>query len=112
MHQTLLLCAGILGLSLVLSVSIYVFGRLRIAQQATVQKLLERGAPEADLLRSAGFVDRGTRDLRRGLFLIGLGLAWSIVTYFLGGPAWIMGTFPVTIGVVYLLFRLVDGRAR
>lgn len=112
MQQTLIACAGILGMSLVLSVAIYAFGRLRIEQQTTLQKLIDRGVPDEQLLRSAGLAERGGRDLRRGLLLIGIGLSWSTVTYFVGGSAWIFGVFPVTIGAVYVLFRALDGRSR
>jgi hypothetical protein len=81
MQQTLVICAAILGLSLVLSVAVYVFGRLRIEQQTTLQKLIERGLTDDQLLRSAGLAERGSRDLRRGLLLIAVGLSWSIVTF-------------------------------
>ena len=104
--------AGILGISVILSVSIYVFARLRIEQERTVQKLIDRGIQGEELLRSAGLTDRGSRDLRRGLLLIALGLSWSLVTFFAGGSAWIAGLFPIFIGLVYVLFRVLDGRPR
>lgn len=112
MHQPLVICAGILGLSLILSVAIFVFGRLRIEQQRTLQRLVDRGVSGDELVRSAGLAERGGRDLRRGLLLIGVGLSWSTVTFFIGGRAWILGVFPVTIGLVYVLFRVLDGRPR
>ena len=37
-------------------------------------------------------------DLRRGLLLIAVGLAWSIVTFFVGGKAWMAGIVPVMLG--------------
>ncbi len=110
MQQTLVICAGILGLSLVLSVAVFVFGRLRIEQQTTLQKLIDRGVADDQLLGCAGLADRGGRDMRRGLLLIAIGLSWSTVTFFVGGPAWIVGVFPVTIGAVFVLFRALDGR--
>ncbi|HLA78625.1 MAG TPA: hypothetical protein VJU18_13685 [Vicinamibacteria bacterium] len=112
MHQPLVVCAGILGLSLILSVAIFVFGRLRIEQQRTLQRLVDRGISGDELVRSAGLAERGARDLRRGLLLIGIGLSWSTVTFLIGGRAWILGVFPVTIGLVYVLFRVLDGRPR
>ena len=102
--------AGILGLSVILSISIYAFARLRIEQERTLQKLIERGLSGDDLLRSAGLADRGSRDLRRGLLLIAIGLSWSTCTFFVGGNAWTFGAFPVAIGSVYVLFRVLDGR--
>ena len=104
--------AGILGLSLILSVSIYVYARLRIEQERTVQKLIERGLQGEELLRSAGLADRGSKDLRRGLLLIAIGLSWSTFTFFVGGTAWIAGIVPVTIGLVFVLFKVLDGKPR
>lgn len=104
--------AGIVGLGLVLSVSIYIFGRLRIEQEKTLQKLIDRGVSGEDLLRSAGLVERGARDLRRGLLLIAVGLSWSTVTSLMGGDAWKLGGFPAMIGLTYVLFRVLDVRRR
>ena len=104
--------AGILGISLILAVSVYVFARLRIEQERTLQKLIDRGLTGDDLFRSAGLAKRGNRDVRRGLLLIGVGLSWSTVTFFVGGTAWMMGVVPVTIGAVYVLFWVLDGRPR
>ena len=112
MEQPLVMSAGILGIALVLSVAIYVNGRLRIEQLKTLQKLAERGVSGDELLQSAGLAERGGRERRRGLLLIGVGLAWSAVTFFLGGKAWIFGVFPVTIGAVYMLLRYLDDRSR
>lgn len=112
MEQSLVVLGGILGLSLILSVVVYVFGRLRIEQQRTIQKLIDRGIAGDELLRFAGVPEPRTRDLRRGLLLIGIGLSWSVVTFFVGGKAWMMGLVPVTIGLVFVLFRVLDGRPR
>lgn len=110
--QATLMSAGILGLSLILSVSIYAFGRLRIEQERTLQKLIDRGLSGDELVRASGLADRGRKDLRRGLLLSGIGLSWSTVTYFVGGSAWIAGIFPVALGAVYLSLWVLDGRAR
>jgi len=111
MHTSIEL-AAILGLSLILAVAVYAFARLRIEQERTLQKLIERGLSGDELLRSAGLTDRGSRDLRRGLLLIGVGLSWSLVTGFLGGSAWMFGAVPLTLGAVYVLLRVLDGRPR
>jgi hypothetical protein len=110
--QTSVAFAGILGIALILSVSIYVFGRLRIEQQNTLQKMIDRGVSGDELLRAAGFVDLGSRDLRRGLLLIGVGVSWSTVTFFAGGGAWMFGIVPLTMGAVFVLLRVLDGRPR
>lgn len=110
--QSLVTVAGILGGSMILAVMVHTAGRLRIEQQRTLQKLVERGLSGDELLRAAGLGDRGSRDLRRGLFLMGIGSSWSVVTFFIGGKAWIFGFFPVTIGLAYVALRALDARAR
>jgi hypothetical protein len=104
--------AGILGISLILSVGVYVFGRLRIEQERTLHKLIDRGMSGEELLRSAGLAGQSSKDLRRGLLLVALGLSWSTVTFFVGGTAWMAGIVPVAIGLTLLLFRFLDGRMR
>jgi hypothetical protein len=104
--------AAIIGVAVILAVSIYGFARLRIEQERTLQKLIDRGVSGDELIRAAGFSDRGSRDLRRGLLLIGAGGAWSLTTFFIGGTAWIMGAFPIALGLVFVLFRVLDGKSR
>lgn len=111
MQQTILLIAGILGMSLILSVVVHTFGRLRIEQQKTLQKLIEQGVPGADLLQIAGIDTRVNRDRRFAMLLIALGAGWSSVTFFIGGWAWIIGFFPIVVGAAYLLLRKLDARA-
>lgn len=110
--ESMIVAAGILGGSLILAVVIYVVGRLRIEQQRTLQALVERGVAGDELLRASGVTDPRSRDLRRGLLLIGVGIAWSAVTFFMGGRAWTLGAFPITVGLVYVAFRVLDGRSR
>lgn len=100
----------IAGVSLILAVGLYAFSRIRIEQERTLQKLIERGAPGDALLVVAGIRGRGARDLRRGLLLVGVGVAWSVVTYTIGGSAWVFGVVPISIGVVLVLFRMLNGR--
>ena len=101
--------AVVAGLALILSVSVYSFARLRIEQERTLQRLIDRGMSGDELIRAAGLSNRGSRDLRRGLFFIAVGLAWSVTTFFIGGTAWIMGGFPIAIGLVFLLLKTLDG---
>lgn len=102
----------ILGLSAILSVCIYAFARIRIEQERTLQKLIDRGLSGDELVRAAGIASRHDRDLRRGLLLVGVGLSWSAVTFLQGGKAWMLGIVPVTIGLVYVLLRMLNGRSR
>jgi hypothetical protein len=104
--------AGVIGLALTLSVTIYMFGRLRIEQERSYQKLIDRGLAGEELLRSAGIADRGRRDLRRGILLIAVGVAWSGFTVGIGGDAWTWGIVPITFGVVLVLLGILDGRFR
>jgi hypothetical protein len=104
--------AGLLGLALILSVSIYGYSRLRIERERTLQKLMERGLSPDEFLRAAGVGPPRQSDLRRGVLLIGVGLTWSVATFFVGGPAWRMGGAPIAIGLVYVLLWALDGRSR
>jgi hypothetical protein len=111
--EPFVLLAGIIGLSLILAVTIYGVARLRIEQQRTMQKLLDRGAGAEELARVVGVVDRPRQDLRRGLLLIAAGVAWSTVTFILEGPqgpAWVFGIFPLAIGSAFVAFKVLDGR--
>lgn len=110
--QWQIVASGMLGLAFVLSVGVYAYLRLRVERERTLQKLVERGLTGDDLIRTAG-LDRSRRsDLRRGLLLIGVALAWSSVTFLVGGPAWKMGGAPLAIGLVYVLLWTLDGRPR
>lgn len=109
MHDTAIAVAGILGLSLILSVVIHASARLRIEQQRTLQKLLDSGGSIDSLAAVSGFGHGPQRDLRRGTLLIAIGVVWSLVTFFIGGRAWILGGVPVALGLVYVLFWKLDG---
>lgn len=108
MYETAITAAGILGVSMILSVLVYVNGRLRIEQQRTLQKILERGGNAEQLAGMVGFARRADRDRRRGIILVAIGVLWSLVTFFIGGSAWILGIVPVALGLLYLLFWKLD----
>ena len=107
-----LAAAAVVGLSLILSVSVYGFTRLRIEQERTLQRLIDRGVSGEELVRAAGGRDKGSRDLRRGLLFIAVGVAWTVITFFIGGTAWMMGGFPIAIGFVFVVLRAIDGGSR
>ncbi len=104
--------AGLLGLALILSVSVYGYARLRIERERTIQKLVDRGLTGDEFIRAAGLGTARQVDLRRGLLLMGVGIAWAGVTFLIGGPAWKMGAAPLAIGIVYVLLWTLDGRPR
>jgi hypothetical protein len=104
--------SALLGLALLLSVLVYAYSRVRIERERTLQKVIDRGGTGDDLVRAAGLGQPHRSDLRRGLLLIGVGIAWSGVTYFIGGTAWRMGGAPAVIGLVYVLLWAVNGRPR
>jgi len=110
--NTPVIVAGLLGLALILSVAIYTFGRLRIEQERSLQKLIDRGLSGEELLRSSGIPSRARRDLRRGFLLITVGLAWSGFTFFIGGNAWTFGSVPIFLGSAFILLSILDGRSR
>lgn len=112
MYETAIAAAGILGISMILSVLVYINGRLRIEQQRTLQKMLERGDKVEQLARANGFGPRADRDRRRGIVLVAIGVLWSLVTFFIGGSGWILGIVPVALGFVYMLFWKLDASAR
>ncbi len=112
MYETAIAVAGILGVSLILSVLVYVSGRVRIEQQRTLQKVLDRGGNIDHLDSVDGFGRRADRDRRRGIVLVSIGVLWSLVTFFIGGSAWILGVIPVALGLVYVLFWKLDANAR
>lgn len=112
MQQNLILVAVILGISLILSVFIHVFGKLKIEQQKTLQKLLDQGPVNDMLAKAIGINSRQEKDFRRGLAFIAIGASWTLVTFFIGGKAWILGFIPVMIGLVYLLLWKFDGTRR
>jgi hypothetical protein len=104
--------AGVLGVAAILTVAVYIFGRLRIEQERTLQKLIDRGLSNDELMRAAGVVDRPVKDLRRGLLLLGVGVSWWLVTFFVGGKAWMLGVVPITLGIVFVVLRALDGGRR
>lgn len=112
MYQTAIAAAGILGVSLILSVLVYVSGRVRIEQQRTLQKVLDRGGDIDHLVAITGLGRRADRDRRRGIVLVAIGVLWSLVTFFIGGSAWILGVVPVALGLVYVVFWKLDADAR
>jgi hypothetical protein len=52
---------------------------------------------------------RGNRDRRRGVLLIAIGVAWSGITFCIGGSAWIMGFAPISLGLASLVLWKLDG---
>lgn len=112
MYDTAIAVAGILGLSLILSVLVHASGRLRIEQQRTLQKLLDRGGRLDDLAAAGGLARRADRDLRRGILLVLIGVLWSLVTFFIGGRAWILGIVPALLGLAYVVFWKLDDTSR
>ena len=110
MADPIVVAAGIAGLALVLATTILAGTRLRIEQQRTLQRLLERGDDVEAAARLVGIQDRGRLDMRRGASLVAIGLAWSAATFLLGGTAWRLGVAPVLLGLVFLVLWKLDER--
>lgn len=108
----LIALAGILGTAAVLTVTIYVYGRVRIERERTLQRLVDHGMTPDDLARIVGPDARGQLDRTRGVLLLAVGLAWTVVTRAAGGRAWTLGALPVALGLAYLAVWGMRGRQR
>ncbi len=99
---------GILGIvcgTLLLIAILAIVGWVKIEQQRTLQKLLEKNELDQDELLQIISPDRHyNRDFRRGALLTGLGLTLGIVFFLIGGIAWVFSIIPTIAGVIYLLF--------
>lgn len=111
MTSSLVAAAALLGAALILSVAVYVFGRLRIEQQRSLQRGLEQGRSIAELATLIGLASPAARDQRRGILLMALGFAWSLVTFFIGGKAWLFGAVPILLGIAFLLLSRTERTA-
>ncbi len=113
MDETTIIIAGIIGSAAVLSVVVYFFGRLKIEQQKTLQRLLEKDdSSRAEWARALGPARRGDNDFRRGLLLVVVGTTLGTGLFFVGVNAWVFSLLPVTIGLVYLMFWKVNASQR
>ncbi len=105
MHEAPIIIAGLISIAAVLVAAVIIFGKLKIEQQRTIQKLLEKDdGSRPELTQALGSLRRGDNDLRRGVLLVASGLVLGFTFLFVGGSAWIFGAVPVMIGFVYLLF--------
>ena len=76
---------GILGLAAVLAAAIFVYGRVRVERERTLQRLVDRGMTIDELARLLGPDAQRRLDLRRGVLLLAVAIAWSAVTFAIGG---------------------------
>ena len=105
MQEPIVIAAVLLSLAIVLATLIVVFGRLKIEQQKTLQKLLEKGeSSRRDWDRILAPVSQPVSDFRRGVLLTVVGLALTGFLFLVGGIGWLLGLIPTVIGLVYLLF--------
>ncbi len=103
---------GILGLAAVLAAAIFVYGRVRVERERTLQRLVDRGMTIDELARLLGPDAQRRLDLRRGVLLLAVAIAWSAVTFAIGGKAWTLGAVPAAIGVAYVAVWGMHGRQR
>lgn len=110
MEQNMVMAAGILGLSAVVSAIVFVIGRIKVEQQKTLRLLLERGDSAADIFNALQPPGALNADTRRGILFMALGAAWSGTTVFAGGMGWIFGGLPFAAGLMFLLFGKLNAR--
>ncbi len=104
-NEVPIIVAGLISVAAVVVAAVIIFGKLKIEQQRTLQKLLEKDdGSRPELSQALGSLRRGDNDLRRGMLLVASGLVFSATFFFVGGDAWIFGGVAVIIGFVYLLF--------
>lgn len=110
-QDTLIATAGLIGLALVIATAIHAAARLRIAQLDALRQMLAQGIDSDAATR---MIDPGhrTRQLRRGLLLVAIGLAWTLVTWLIGGRAWTAGVAPILLGTVFLVLHGVERHTR
>lgn len=110
METNLIFAAVILGTALVVAVLLYVAGKVKIEQQKTLRKLLERGESTHELIKALSTGGSVKIDTRRGVLFVALGLSWSASTVFIGGAGWIFGLLPFSVGLAFLLLGKLNER--
>ena len=114
MEQIVHLIAGA-GVVLIIIVLIVVNGRVKVAKQQTLQKLLDKNQDlDVELLVTLGLAkkDNPDRDFRRGILYLFMGIVMTPVLMVMGGIGWIFGSVPVTMGIVYLSFWRLKTKPR
>ncbi len=104
--------AAMLCITLFLTTLLILFFRNKMEQQKTLQKLIETSEePSAVIEKVLQNTNRKMSDLRRGMLLLTVGLTVMLIFFYLGGVAWMFGLLPVVVGLVYLFFWFLNGRA-
>jgi hypothetical protein len=81
------------------------FAKLKLAQQQTIQKILDaKGSMTPELMESLKTMSPANDDFRRGILLIAVGLSLGVLLLFIGGKAWALSLLPIVIGCIYLFF--------
>jgi hypothetical protein len=114
MEQIVHLIAGA-GVVLIVIVLIVVNGRVKVAKQLTLQKLLDKNQEiDVEMLVTLGLAkkDNPDSDFRRGILYVFMGAVITLVLMIMGGIGWIFGSVPVTMGLVYLGFWRLKTKPR
>jgi hypothetical protein len=114
MEQIVHLIAGA-GAVLIIIVLIVVNGRVKVAKQQTLQKLLDKNQDlDIEMLVTLGLAkkDNPDRDFRRGILFLFMGAVMTLVLMIMGGIGWMFGSVPVTMGLIYLGFWRLKTKSR
>jgi len=109
MNETTVIVVSLISVTVLLIAIIVVFGRLKIEQQRTLQKLLEKQETSpGDWERVVGATRPKDQDLRRGMLFIATGLALGGFFFMMGGVGWMFAGVPIAVGLVYLLLSKLN----
>ncbi len=114
MEQIVHLITGA-GVVLIIIVLIVINGRVKVAKQQTLQKLLDKNQQlDIDMLVTLGLAkkDNPDKDFRRGILFLFMGVVMTLVLMIMGGIGWIFGSVPVTMGLIYLGFWRLKTKSR
>ena len=110
---TAIVFGAVIGIVAIVTYSAH---RARALRHSTIRLALEKGvAPPHELLEEPQKAIDETRDLRRGLTLLGLGLGPALSLYWLPTDTaheapWSLGFIPALVGAGYLVTWFVRGR--
>ena len=108
MHETIIIAVVCVCVTALIIALMYFKSKQKIETHRTLQRVLDSDSeitPEIQSLIARQ--PQSDIDHRRGVFLITLSIASSLVLFFIGGMAWMFGLIPLVIGLIYLTLSRV-----